>query len=83
MRVAILHDWLFVDGGAEQVLRAFLKCYPEAEIFTVFDQLQPDLRKEMIGGRSTMSSPLNKLPGVSHYYRWLLPLYPWAVPDSM
>ena len=79
MRVAILHDWLFVDGGAEQVLRALLKCYPEAEIFTVFDQLQPDLRKEMIGGRSTMSSPLNKLPGVSHYYRWLLPLYPWAV----
>lgn len=79
MRVAILHDWLFVDGGAEQVLRALLNCYPEAEIYTIFDQLEPELRREIIGGRCTTSSPLNKLPGVSRYYRWLLPLYPWAV----
>src|SRR3954463_13270402 len=36
MRVAVIHDWLYVLGGAEQVLREILHCYPEADVFTLF-----------------------------------------------
>ena len=41
MRVAIVHDWLYVVGGAERVLREILAIYPEADVFTLFDFLSP------------------------------------------
>ena len=34
-RVAIVHDWLVNYGGAERVVEAFLKIYPDADIFTL------------------------------------------------
>ena len=38
-RVAIVHDWLVNYGGAERVVEAFLKIYPDADIFTlVYDE---------------------------------------------
>ena len=79
MRVAIVHDWLFVDGGAEQVLRELIHLYPDAELFTLFDRLSPEDRKNILGGRPTTSSVLNRFPWVQRYYRWLLPLYPLGV----
>ena len=36
MRVAIVHDRLYVIGGAEQVLSELLRCYPDADVFTLF-----------------------------------------------
>ena len=37
-RVALVHDWLTVPGGSEQVLSALLELFPDAEIFTsVYD----------------------------------------------
>ena len=38
-KVAIVHDWLVNYGGAERVVEAFLKIYPDADIFTlVYDE---------------------------------------------
>lgn len=34
-RVAIVHDWLVVNGGAEKVLEALASAFPQAEIFTL------------------------------------------------
>ena len=42
MRVAVVHDWLYTLGGAEQVLREILRCYPNADVFTLFDALSPE-----------------------------------------
>ena len=36
-KVAIVHDWLPLVGGAERVLEQLLEIYPNAEIFTLFD----------------------------------------------
>lgn len=35
MKVAILHDYLNQWGGAERVLKTFLKIFPEADIYTL------------------------------------------------
>jgi glycosyltransferase involved in cell wall biosynthesis len=35
-KVAIVHDYLFQYGGAEKVVEAWLKMYPEADIYTSF-----------------------------------------------
>ncbi len=36
MKVALVHDYLSQDGGAERVLKAFHELWPEAPIFVLF-----------------------------------------------
>ena len=33
-RVAVVHDWLTIPGGSEQVLLELLAMFPQAELFT-------------------------------------------------
>ena len=44
MRVAIVHDWLVVNGGAEKVLEELLSLYPSADIYTLVDFLPIESR---------------------------------------
>ena len=78
MRVAIVHDWLYVLGGAERVLRQILKIYPGADVFTLFDCLSPQDRA-WIGYEQSHTSFLQHVPGISKYHRMLLQLMPYAI----
>lgn len=40
MKVAIVHDWLVVSGGAEKVLEQMIACFPQADIFSLVDFLE-------------------------------------------
>lgn len=77
MKVALVHDHLSQDGGAERVLRAMQEIWPEAPTFVLFHdrkRAHPDFI-----GRPIRTSFLQRLPfGVSHY-QWYLPLMPAAV----
>ena len=71
-RVAIVHDWLTIPGGSEQVLLELLEMFPDAELFTsVYD---PAPWPAQITGRRVHSSFLNKIPGAARHYPKLLPL---------
>ena len=37
MKIAIVHDWFNEAGGAEKVCREILHCFPEADIYCLFD----------------------------------------------
>lgn len=78
MRVAIVHDWLYVLGGAEQVLREILKCYPNADVFALFDLLRPEVRSKL-GFERSHTSFLQKMPFISRFHRSYLPLMPLAI----
>ncbi len=78
MRVAIVHDWLYVSGGAELVLSEMLKCYPGADVFTLFDFLDRKDR-EKLGIGATKTSFLQKIPGMRRAHRMFLPLMPYAI----
>src|SRR5215472_2466573 len=78
MRVAIVHDWLYVIGGAEQVLREILQCYPTADVFTLFDLLKPEDRKKL-GFEKSHTSFLQKMPMLGRRHRSYLPLMPIAI----
>ncbi|MBZ9540431.1 glycosyltransferase [Modicisalibacter tunisiensis] len=78
LRVAIVHDWLVVRGGAEKVLDAFLDLFPEAEVFTVVD-FMPQALRERLEGRRVHSSMIQRLPLARRYYRHYLPLMPYAI----
>src|SRR5215475_11732709 len=78
MRVAIVHDWLYVIGGAEQVLREILQCYPTADVFTLFDLLKPEDRNKL-GFEKSHTSFLQKMPMLGSRHRAYLPLMPIAI----
>ncbi len=78
MRIAIVHDWLYTFGGAERVIAEMLKCYPDAELFTLFDVLSPTDRKR-IGFEHAQTSFLQRMPFIRTRHRSYLPLMPLAI----
>lgn len=79
MKVAIVHDWLVTDAGAEKVLRAFIDIYPEADIFSIVDFLSDKDRDIVLNGKYATTSFIQKLPFAKKYFRNYLPLFPKAV----
>ncbi len=75
MKVALVHDYLAQDGGAERVLAALHEIWPEAPIFVLFhdEKKIPGFEKHLIH-----ESWLSKMPGIKQYYQWYLPLMPRA-----
>ncbi|HTD07666.1 MAG TPA: glycosyltransferase [Solirubrobacteraceae bacterium] len=71
-RVAIVHDWLTIPGGSEQVVLELLEMFPQAELFTsVYD---PAPWPAQITDRTVHSSYLSRIPGAARHYPKLLPL---------
>ncbi|NQU83643.1 MAG: glycosyltransferase [Parcubacteria group bacterium] len=77
MKIALVHDFIMQDGGAERVLRAFREIWPEAPIFTLVHD--PSHAPKSFKSAKIIPSFLQKIPfGVSHY-QWYLPLMPAAI----
>lgn len=75
MRIALVHDYLSQDGGAERVLRAFHELWPEAPIFVLFHT------KGNVEGfqyADIRESFLRWLPFGRTRYQWYLPWMPLA-----
>ena len=79
MKVAIVHDWLTVNGGAERVLRAILELYPDADIFSLVDFLSKEDRETILMGKVGQTTFLQKLPFAKKTFRLFLPLFPKAI----
>src|SRR3954454_4867257 len=77
MRVALVHDWLLGMRGGEKCLEVFCDLYPNADLFTLIyarDNVSPPIRR-----MNVKSSWLDRLPLVTDYYRYCLPLFPRAI----
>lgn len=78
MKVAIVHDWLTLKGGAESCLEEFLHLYPSADIFCVVDFL-PEAERNFLAGHCITTSFIQRLPRADRSYRSYLPLMPLAI----
>jgi glycosyltransferase involved in cell wall biosynthesis len=78
MKVAVIHDWLVVQGGAEQVLAEILTMFPEAELYAVVCFLPPDQRG-FLQGRVPNTTFIQRLPRAATNYRNYFPLMPLAI----
>jgi glycosyltransferase involved in cell wall biosynthesis len=78
LRIAFVVDPLVPLGGAEKVLFAALEAFPRADIFTPVYH-SPVFARTPLASRDIRTSPLNLLPLVQHYHRYLLPLLPAAI----
>jgi glycosyltransferase involved in cell wall biosynthesis len=71
-RVAVVHDWLTIPGGSEDVVIELLELFPQAELFTtVYD---PRPWPPIITERPVHASFLNRIPTATRNYPKLLPL---------
>ncbi len=83
-RVVLVHDWLTGMRGGEKCLEPVCRRWPDATLFTLLHR--PGAVSPAIEALPRRTSPLNRLPGVLGYYRYLLPLLPsavdaWRLPD--
>lgn len=76
-RVAIVHYWLVGVAGGEQVVRALLNIYPDADVFTLIADAA--VARKVCGDRKIVTSYLQKIPGATKIHRKLLPLMPGAL----
>lgn len=74
-----MHDWCPDFRGGERVLARLCRLFPEADVFTLFDFLDPEVKERHFPGRTFRTSPLNRLPGVRGYYRNLFALCPFFI----
>jgi len=77
MKVALIHDHLAQDGGAEKVLQVLAEMFPEAPIFTLLYE-KKNVNK-YFKDRHIETSIIQKLPGGVKHYQWYLFFMPIAV----
>jgi glycosyltransferase involved in cell wall biosynthesis len=83
-RVVLVHDWLTGMRGGEKCLEVACRRWPGARLLTLLHRrgtVSPAVEASRV-----RPGPLNRLPGVDRYYRYLLPLMPlaagWRVADA-
>lgn len=77
-KVAVVHDWLNVVGGAERVLEQILHVFPDADVHALIDTLPADQRG-FLGGRPVKVSMIGRTPWLRHRHKLALPLMPTAI----
>lgn len=73
-KVALVHDHLVQDGGAEQVLRELMRIWPDAPVHTAFydpKKMGPDFRAAA-RGHDIRTSFLQRIPLARRFYKWTL-----------
>ena len=75
MRIALVHDYLAQDGGAERVLKAMHEIWPQAPIFVLIHDKNKikDFPDELIN-----ESFISRLPFGRTAFQWYLPWMPLA-----
>lgn len=75
-RIAIAHDYLTQRGGAERVVLAMSRAFPDATIYTTLYDPQGTFPE--FADRRIVSSPLNRIGMFRRDHRKALPLLPLA-----
>ncbi|MCX7702263.1 MAG: glycosyltransferase [Gemmataceae bacterium] len=83
VRVIFVHDWLTGTRGGEKCLEPLARRFPSARLYTLIHE--PGRVPAAIEHLRPKTSALQRLPRVSRYYRYLLPVMPlaagWQLPE--
>lgn len=75
MKIALVHDYLAQDGGAERVLEAFHDVWPEAPIFVLFHDKE---KLPQFNDADVRQSFISRMPLGKKKYQYYLPWMPLA-----
>lgn len=76
-KIAIVHDWIVSVGGAERVLMALHRMWPEAPIYTLL--YNPSTIRQWFPDATVIASGLQQIPFAWRFYPYLAPAMPSAV----
>ena len=77
MKIALIHDHLAQDGGAEKVLKVFSEMFQEAPIYTLL--FEKKHVNKYFSDKKIETSIIQKLPGGVKHYQWYLSFMPLAI----
>ena len=75
MKIALVHDYLAQDGGAERVLKSFHEIWPNAPIFVLFHD---EKKITCFNQDNIKESFLARFPFIKNHFQWYLPFMPGA-----
>src|SRR3972149_6403080 len=75
MKLALVHDYLVQNGGAEKVLEVLQEIWPSAPTFTLF--FDPK-KLSTFAKKDIRTSFLQKFPLIKKKYQWYITLMPIA-----
>jgi glycosyltransferase involved in cell wall biosynthesis len=78
MKIALVHDYLTQQGGAERVFELICKHFPDADIYT---SIYNSKKTISLSDRIVHTTKLQNIPGASKYFRLLAPFYFKAFQD--
>lgn len=78
-RIAVVHDWCPDFRGGERVLAQICSQFPNAEIFTLFDFLPPEVKEQYFRDVEFHASAANRIPLVHKFYRHLFFFCPFLI----
>jgi glycosyltransferase involved in cell wall biosynthesis len=81
MRKALVHDWYYVNGGAEKVVQSMNNIWPDFDHFALIDFLDDKDRNEIFTGnnKNTNTSFIQNLPTAKSNHRKFLQFFPNAI----
>ena len=79
MKKALIHDWYYVNGGAEKVLNAINASWNDFEHFALVDFLNDSDRDFILNGKSVNTSFIQNLPTAKSNHRKFLQWFPYAI----
>ena len=82
MKIAFVHDWFCIDGGAEKVARELItisESFGKVDVFCLFTSLENSELHKLTNNKNVTTSFLQRMPFIKAKYRYYLPLYPFAI----
>lgn len=79
MKKALVHDWYYVNGGAEKVVHSMNNIWDDFDHFALVDFLNEKDRDFILNGQKVNTSFIQKLPTAKSNHRKFLQLFPYAV----
>jgi glycosyltransferase involved in cell wall biosynthesis len=73
-----VHDWFEKYAGAERVVEQLVACYPDSELYSLVDFLEPNQR-DFLRNKQVHTSFIQRLPFARKKFRNYLPLMPIAI----
>ncbi len=79
MKMAMVHDWYYVNGGAEKVVRAIDEIWPNISHYALIDFLSEKDRNDILKGKKVATSFIQCFPSARQNHRKFLQLFPHAI----
>lgn len=79
MKKALVHDWYYVNGGAEKVIHSINSIWDDFDHFALIDFLSASDRDFILNGAKVKTSFIQNLPTSKSNHRKFLQLFPYAI----